>query len=113
MIQKCSWNTGSASEQELQLFFILSCLYEKHENLLHRLLNPDIPRLINPELSSEERAHGLSSGEYLLLRIGLDIWNGSGGMHFNELYEKLDMDSLQKVIMAIIFLRAPGRAHLF
>ena len=112
MIRKCCWNQD-ISEGDKQLFFILSNLYERHENLLHRLLNPDYPRLINPQITIEERCYGLSSGEKVLMRIGLDIWDASGGIHFNELYQDLDTFGFQKALMALLYLRSSGQVVLF
>lgn len=112
MISKCCWSEDT-SERDKQLFFILSNLYQTHPALLHRLLNPDFPVLINPHLSVEERCFGLSSGEKLLMRVGLDIWNSSGGIHFDELYRTLDPFSFQKMLTALLYLRSPGQAVLF
>lgn len=112
MILNNFWS-DDVSESDKSHFFILSNLYEHHENLLHRLFNPNCPALINPHLSTEQRCHGLSSGEKILLKIGLDIWDGSGGIHFNELYQDLDPMSFQKILLALLYLRSPGYAILF
>lgn len=112
MTCKCCWK-NDISEGDKHLFFILSHLYEKHENLLHRLLNPDHPVLINPHFTVQERCYGLSTGEKVLMRIGLDIWDSSGGIHFNELYQDLDHISFQKMLLSLLYLRHPGQIGLF
>ena len=106
-----SWNTADCSDKIL--LRTLSLLYEKNENLLHFMLNPDTPRLTASSEVIKDRGQGFSSGEQLLIRIGLDVWNGSGGIHFNELYQKLDPFNFQKVLLILNYLYSPGQAILF
>ncbi len=92
----------------------LSLLYSRNEDLLHLLLNPDTPRLKSSIESIKNDSLVLSSGEQLLVRIGLDIWDGgSGGINFNELYQKLDLVHFQKVLLVLNYLYSPGKAILF
>ncbi len=104
----------NASEGDKQLFFAISHLYERHQNLLHLLFHPDRPQLINPEQNVNQRCSALSMGEKLLVRIGLDIWDGSsGGIHFNELYQTLDQTTFHNLLLALLYLRSPKKAILF
>lgn len=106
-----NWN--NASDGDKKLLRILSHLYQGNEKLLFLLLRSDSPCLQNSSCEIKKYACELSSGEELLLRIGLDAWNGSGGIHFNELYETLDSKKFKNVILALIALRgSPGEAAL-
>ena len=105
------WN--DADESDKVLHKALSLLYAHNENLLHLLLHPDHPRLINSSESLKLYCKALPSGEQVLLRLGLDIWDGSGGIHFNELYETLDDKNFQKMLQVLLFLRSPEEAILF
>lgn len=104
---------SKATDSEKVLFQALSLLFHRNENLLHLMLNPDCPKLMAPSEVIKARAIGLSSSEQLLVRIGLDAWNGSGGIHFNELYETLDPHNFQKMLLVLNFLYSPQQAILF
>ena len=95
------------------LFQALSFLYEKHENLFHTLFYVYPLRLADPAEVIKANSLALSQGEQLLVRIGLDIWDQAGGIHFNELYQKLDYSNFQKVLLVLNYLRSPGTAGLF
>jgi len=103
----------NADESDKTLFKALSLLYGHNPDLLHYLLNPGLPRLNFSSKVIKHEALALSSGEELLIRVGLDIWDGSGGINFNELYQKLDNQNFQKVILVLIYLRSPKEASLF
>ena len=106
-----NWQTADNGDQIL--LRALSLLYHRNDKLLHFMLNPDTPRLATSSDTIKERARSLSSGEQLLVRIGLDAWDGSGGIHFNELYQKLDPIHFQKVLLVLNYLYSPNEAVLF
>ena len=106
-------NWSTADSEDKMLLKILSFLYGNNEKLLHVILNPDTPKLIAPSDIIKKRCRGFSSSEQLLIRVGLDIWDGSGGIHFNELYENLDSGNFQKVLLVLNYLYSPHRATLF
>ena len=107
-----NWEDADSSDKIL--LRALSLLYSKNENLLHLLLNPDIPRLNSSARNIKKYSLALSSGEELLVRIGLDIWDGgSGGIFFNEMYEKLDAANFQKVMLVLHYLYSPNEAINF
>ncbi len=91
-----------ADTNDKALLKILTILFEKNEHLLKVFLHPDLPKLSSTSDTIKSRMSGFSSGDRLLIRIGLDIWNGSGGIHFNELYETLDTINLKKILVALI-----------
>jgi hypothetical protein len=106
-----SWENAAESDKIIKN--ALSMLYEKNENLLHTILNPDLPRLRTSSKVIKARSATLSSGEELLIRIGLDAWDGSGGIHFNELYQKLDPENFQKMLLFLNYLYSPRKTILF
>lgn len=106
-----TWN--NALESDVFLKEALSMLYGHNENMLHFLLNQDQPCLISSSENIKNQANVFSTGEQLLIRIGLDIWDGSGGIHFNELYQGLDERNFQKMLLVLLFLRSPQKAILF
>ncbi|MBF0316483.1 MAG: hypothetical protein HQK52_23910 [Oligoflexia bacterium] len=106
-----SWS--DACDSDKISYEALSMLYGQNENLFHFLMNPDNPRLTATSDRIKYNSGVLSSGEQLLIRVGLDIWDGSGGITFNELYQKLDEKNFQKIILVLLFLRAPKKAELY
>jgi hypothetical protein len=106
-------NWMNADDGDKVLFTALSLLYGKNEKLLHLILNPDSPCLISTSESIKKESLALSPEEQLLIRIGLDAWNGSGGLHFNEIYQKLGPLSFQKVLLFLNYLYSPQKAILF
>lgn len=104
---------SKAADSEKVLFRAISLLFYHNENLLHLMLNPDYPKLMAPPEVIKSRAQGFSSSEQLLVRIALDAWDGSGGIHFNELYEKLDPQNFQKMLLVLNYLYSPQQAIHF
>lgn len=98
-----TWN--NASDEDKILLNALSILYSRNEKLLHFLLNPDRPRLLHSPEKIKYNSGVLSDGEQILINIGLDIWDGSGGIHFCDLYQSLDVENFQNVLMALLYLR--------
>jgi hypothetical protein len=105
------WSTADHGEKILKR--ALSLLFHRNDNLLHFILNPDYPRLRAPSDVIKEQARSFSSSEQILIQIGLDIWDGSGGIHFNDLYENLDQRNFQKVLLVLNYLYSPEEAILF
>jgi len=106
-----TWHYSVESDQIL--YEALSMLYGHNENMLHFLLSSGSPCLRLSADNLKEQSSAFSSGQQLLIRIGLDIWDGSGGVHFNELYQTLDERNFQKMLLAMLFLRSPQKAILF
>jgi hypothetical protein len=69
------------------------------------MLDKDSPHLATSPAEIKSYASVLSSGEQLLVHIGLDIWDSCGGIHFDDLYRKLDPINFQQVISVLLFLR--------
>ena len=98
------WNF-EAYEQDKFLLQVLSILFERNKNLLYLLLDSNAPRLSTSPEIIKEISMSLSSGEDLLIRIGLDIWDGgTGGIHFNELYQKLDGRNFKNILFILQYL---------
>lgn len=106
-----TWSKAANSEKVL--FTALSLLFDRNDKLLHLMLNPDVPKLMATSDVIKIRAQGFSPSEQLLVRIGLDAWNGSGGIHFNELYENIDPHNFQKILLVLNYLYSPNQAVLF
>ncbi len=100
-----NWN--NALESDIVLKEALLMLFGYNKDMLHFLLNPDRPCLASCSEDIKKQSNCFSTGEQLLIRIGLDIWDGSGGIHFNELYQNLDETNFQRILLVLLFLKYP------
>jgi hypothetical protein len=83
----------------------ISILYRKHPDLLFFLFELGRPRLKLPSECLKEHASVFSSGKELLVRLGLDLWDGSGNALFREIHQTLDSANFQNALNSLIFLR--------
>lgn len=98
----CWENVCPSDQKRLQA---ISILYGKHPDLLFYLFEVSRPRLKLPSEILKEYAQGFSSGEELLIRLGLDIWDGSGNALFREVHQILDPTNFQNAIKTLRYLR--------
>ena len=83
----------------------ISVLFGHDERLIEFFFHHKYP---GPRLSSREllnEAQDLRSCEWILMKVSLDFWDGSGGTTFNELIRILDEEQLTAVIRAILHFR--------
>jgi hypothetical protein len=81
---KC-WETACAAEKK-QFKAISMCLGHNPQ-LLDFLFDPNYPKLRKSPDSLLQDARGLCSGDYLLVKLGLEIWCGDGYLHVSELFD--------------------------
>jgi hypothetical protein len=94
-----SWKKPIVAEQELLI--AMTKLFADNERLLYFVFNSDQPKLRDDPENLIEAAKSMSSGEYVLIRLALDIWNESGGVQVNELLRKLDPINFAKAIATL------------
>ncbi len=95
----------NATAMDLQRFAAISRLFTRHSKLLGFFFNIDKPELQWEPEEMLRIGRGFSSGERLLLRVGLDIWNGSGSVKIEEILDVLDEDNFCKTLEALTILR--------
>ncbi len=94
-------NWIDAEENELQLLESIKFLLGNHRKLLHFLFHPSKPLLRSaPEVLLSE-AGVFSSGEYLLVQIAIDFWDGTGNAKLADIYSILDRDIYIRVLKTI------------
>lgn len=80
-------------------------IFTKHSNLLNFLFDPIKPELrVSPECLLNQ-SKGYSSGEKILIKTALDVWNESGDTRISELLNTLDDDNFSNVLLALSKLR--------
>jgi len=94
-----SLNWKTPGQQRLGL--AMATLFAAHHDLLLFIFDPEEPRLsMTPDLMLQ-RIKGFSSGERLLIRLALDIWNDSGEVKITELLNTLDPTNFTNAIAAL------------
>lgn len=106
------WREALTSERELLI--AITCLLSRHPNLLPFVFDKHYPRLrCEPELLLQE-AGAFCSGEKILIRVALDLWNSSGGALLPDILGRLDEGNFQNVIAALRYLgpkESPSNQH--
>lgn len=95
----------NACQTDIERLEIIACLLKKHPKLLHVLFDRNCPRL---RLSLEEikdMTGVLSSGEKVLIKMAMDIWDGHGGALFKEIYTVLDSVNFENTMDALKLLK--------
>lgn len=98
-----NWKNTNRYEKRMQEVF--NQVFRYNPWLLDFLFDKEMPQLrLEPERLIGD-AEAFSSGERTLIRVGLDLWNGSGNVGLWEIIEKLDIHNFQGVIGGLGHLR--------
>ena len=73
-------NWRGAGRHERRMMETLNIIFAGHFKLLEFLFDANSPRLRFEAGFLLDSAIGYSSGEQILIRIALDLWNGSGSV---------------------------------
>lgn len=101
-MMECWEGAGTA---EKKFFDAILCLFVDRPHLLRFLFDPLTPRLSAAPEEILAQAAGLCSSDYLLVRVALDIWSGSGRAHLHEVIDA-DMETFSAVLSAMTRLAA-------
>ena len=93
---KC-WDSAGSSEKKQ--FEAISLILNNYKNLLSFLFDPHSPKLTNSPVNLMRRARSLSSTDYLLIKICLDIWCEQGQVQVYELFN-LEPELLNLTLLA-------------
>lgn len=94
-----------ATDHEIDLFNAISILFWKKEKLIYHMFDLSAPTLASSPDEIKFESGIFSKSEQLLIRIALDIWDGCGGINFNELYQELDDKNFQKILYLLLHLK--------
>jgi hypothetical protein len=89
---------------EQKLFMAIHAFLKNYPKLLEFVFDPQKPRLRRDPEELLREGRGLSSGEYLLIKIALDLWNASGNTRIHELIETLDPGNFERVMKSLMSL---------
>lgn len=94
-----NWNETRPREKRFQV--AMTKLFAANAELLPLVFHRDQPRLRYEPGIILAQVCGLSSGEYLLVRLALDMWNDSGGVRIQELISRLDSTNFANAMAAL------------
>jgi hypothetical protein len=98
-----SWPSPGRHERRMQ--GVLNLIFQKHPFLLAFLFERDLARLRKEGDLLISEASAFSSGEQILVRLGLDLWDGSGGVRLLDIIERLDIQNYHNVLLGLRHLR--------
>jgi len=91
----------SADADEVRLYEAVSKLFVHHEHLLNGIFDKKIARLSAEPTQLLKHYRCLSSGEYVMVKIAIDIWCSAGGARVSELLDILDVHNFCNVLTAL------------
>ena len=83
----------------------LNIIFAGHSKLLQFLFDNESARLREEPEFLLAWARGFSSGEQILVRIGLDLWSGSGDVKLWHIIESLDDVTYVNLLLGLRHLR--------
>lgn len=98
-------NWINANRHEYRVQETLNLIFSNHPNLLEFLFDKQSPQLRLQPVRLLSEASVFSSGEKILVRVGLDLWNGSGQASLWDIVERLDIYNYQSVLAGLRKLR--------
>ncbi len=98
-------NWQEPGRHQKKMMETLNIVFAQHPELLGFLFERDRPRLNHEAEVLLSKASGYSSGERILIRVGLDLWNGSGEVKMWQIIEDLDDNNYENVLLGLRHLR--------
>jgi hypothetical protein len=98
-------NWTKTNRYEARMEKTLGLIFRNHPNLLEFLFDKERAQLRREPECLLSEAGVFSSGEKILVRVGLDLWNGSGQVSLWDIVERLDVDNYQNVLAGLLNLR--------
>lgn len=80
-------------------------LFNGDERLLQLMFHHKEPRLRSSPVDLVKEARGLSSSEFILVQVALDVWCGEGKASLSDILSALDDENLLRFLTAIAYKR--------
>lgn len=93
------WQGADAAE--MQLYDAVSKLFVQHQHLLNGIFDKKTPKLSAEPAQLLRHYRCASSGEYLMVKVAIDVWCGAGGARVSELLDILDVHNFCNVLTAL------------
>lgn len=96
-----SWR--SVSDGDRRRFQIISSLVNSDQSRLEFLFDPWVAKLRRPAAELLRCAEGMASGDYVLMKLAVEIWCEQGDIQVHELFE-LEEPLLRRGLSAVLAL---------
>ncbi|MBP7859964.1 hypothetical protein KA001_03340 [Patescibacteria group bacterium] len=83
----------------------IKIVFGNHKYLLEEFFDSKKPALRHPPDVLLKRMQSGSRGEFILIKVALDIWSESGGASVNDILNHLDDDNFHNICLAFSKLR--------
>ncbi len=83
----------------------IQILFSHDERLIYFFFNHKKPEMRACARVLLLEARGFSSGEYLLIKAALDLWNGEGGLRLKDALDILDDENLLALVSSLLHQR--------
>ena len=93
------------SSRELHIFKAIHQVVKKHTKIIDYMFDPKNHRLCADPKDILYEAGILSSSEFLLLQVALDMWSASGNTQIYDLLVNLDEENFINVLNGLLLLR--------
>jgi len=97
------WMNNNFYDQKRCQCIIL--ILKNYPNILEFMFDKNSPKLSMSAEKILSETSGLSSDEKVLIKIALDLWDGSGNASYISLVNLLSEDNYQRVIQATSMMR--------
>ena len=91
----------NASQDDLKRLRSIKILFGHKTDLIDFIFHPLKPRLSYTPENLKEKMKCFGTGEQTLILIAMDIWGSYGGIHFDDLYTNLSLESLHNCMKAL------------
>ena len=99
-------NWTKTFDSDIRAYEAISMVFLNHQHLLNGFFEDNRARLRqSPEETIKHYAQ-CSTGEFILVKLALDIWSGSGGTLVFELTDSLDLYNFMNVLNALIHVKS-------
>jgi hypothetical protein len=95
-------NPGRGGQRMME---VMNHIFRHHPQLLEFLFDQESPQLRKGAEWLMREAGAFCTGEKILIRIALNLWNGYGSVCLWDVIEKLDQQNYQQVIRGLRHLR--------
>lgn len=96
---------SSVESAERRMIGAIQVVFKNHQNLSRFFFEDSMKKIRFRPDEMRFRARDLSSGEQVLIRIGLDIWSASGDAKIWEVLEILDKQNFLTVLRGLLMIK--------
>lgn len=95
-----------ATNYEQRQYLAIAQIFHKNFKLLEFFFSPTRPQLSRPPGQILKYSGVFSSGEQVLVKVALDIWDGSGSTKLMDIFSKLETSQSANILKILMNLQS-------